>query len=81
MATFEIPKGKVITYKQVAERIGNRKAFRAVGNALRKNPIPITIPCHRVIRSNGELGNYDGPGEKGRKRKRELLIRERAIPL
>lgn len=77
MATFEIKKGKTMTYKQLAERINHGKAYRAVGTALKKNPFPITIPCHRVIRSDGGLGNYTGNG--GRKRKRELLLNEGAI--
>jgi len=53
-----IPRGKVMTYAAVAHAIGNPKAVRAVGNALNKNPHPITVPCHRVIRSNGQIGGY-----------------------
>lgn len=53
-----IPYGQVRSYKQVAEAVGNPKAFRAVGGALRANPIPIIIPCHRVIASDGTLGGY-----------------------
>ena len=71
----KIPKGKVKTYLEVAKAIGKPKAVRAVANAVGKNPYPIKIPCHRVIRSDGKLGGYSGPG--GIKRKRELLDLER----
>ena len=53
----QIPKGKICTYKQIA-KILNTKAYRAVGNAMSKNPNPIIIPCHRVIKSNGCIGGY-----------------------
>ena len=54
-----IPKGKVSTYASIAERIGNRKLARAVGNALHKNPNNNIIPCHRVVNSKGKLSeNY-----------------------
>ena len=56
----KIPKGEVRTYLQVAKAIGKPKAHRAVANAIAKNPVPIIIPCHRVIKSNGELGGYSG---------------------
>ncbi len=55
-----IPYGKTMTYKQVAEAIGNPKACRAVGMANNRNQIPIIIPCHRVIGSNGKLVGYAG---------------------
>ncbi len=64
-----IPKEKVSTYKLIAEALGKPKAFRAVGNALRKNPDLIKVPCHRVVRSNGEIGGY----ALGAKEKIELL--------
>lgn len=67
----KIPKGQVLTYKEVAKRIGNPKAFRAVGNILNKNFDP-QVPCHRVIRSDGKLGGYN----RGDKRKIELLKKE-----
>lgn len=54
----KIPRGKVLTYKQVAERVGKPGAYRAVGNILNKNYDP-TIPCHRVVRSDGRLGGYN----------------------
>lgn len=67
----KIPKGQVLTYKEVAKKIGNPKAFRAVGNILNKNFDP-QVPCHRVIRSDGKLGGYN----RGDKRKIELLKKE-----
>lgn len=54
----KIPKGKVLTYKEVAKRAGNEKASRAVGNILNKNYDP-SIPCHRVIRADGKIGGYN----------------------
>lgn len=53
----KIPREKVLTYKQVAVRLGNAKLARAVGNALNKNKDP-KVPCHRVVRSNGKVGGY-----------------------
>jgi methylated-DNA-[protein]-cysteine S-methyltransferase len=73
-ATLDIPRGEVRTYKQIAEAVGHPKAYRAVGTALKKNPLAPQIPCHRVIKSNGELGSYSGDG--GKKRKMELLSME-----
>lgn len=54
----KIPYGEVRSYRWVAEQLGSPKAARAVGNALARNPIPIIIPCHRVIRADGSLGGY-----------------------
>jgi methylated-DNA-[protein]-cysteine S-methyltransferase len=59
-ALCEIPYGKTFSYKDIAQNIGNPKAVRAVGNANNRNPIPIIIPCHRVIGSNGKLVGYGG---------------------
>ena len=70
----KIPKGKVKTYLEVAKANGKPEAFRAVANAVGKNPYPPKIPCHRVIRSNGSLGGYSGKG--GIKTKKLLLKRE-----
>ena len=58
----KIPKGEVRTYKQIAKSIGKPKSSRAVANACAKNPYPIVIPCHRVIRSDGLIGGYSGHG-------------------
>lgn len=57
---IKIPYGDAASYKEIAEKIGSKKSYRAVGNANGKNPIPIIIPCHRVIISNGKLGGYTG---------------------
>jgi methylated-DNA-[protein]-cysteine S-methyltransferase len=70
----KISKGKTISYKELAKRIGKPKAVRAVANAVGANPIPISIPCHRIIRSDGSLGGYSGKG--GTKTKRALLKKE-----
>ena len=70
----KIPKGEVRTYKQIAKSIGKPRSSRAVANACAKNPYPIVIPCHRVIRSDGLIGGYSGHG--GIKRKKELLQKE-----
>jgi len=66
-----IPRGEVASYAEVARRIGKPLAFRAVGNTMRINPIPIVIPCHRVVGSTG-IGGYGG----GLPRKRQLLALE-----
>jgi methylated-DNA-[protein]-cysteine S-methyltransferase len=73
----KIPKCKVKTYIEVAKAVGKPRAFRAVANAVGKNPYPPKIPCHRVIRSDGSLGGYSGKG--GIKEKRKLLIKEKVI--
>lgn len=54
----KIPFGKTCSYKEIARRVGNVRVVRAVGSANKSNPIPIIIPCHRVIASNGELGGF-----------------------
>jgi methylated-DNA-[protein]-cysteine S-methyltransferase len=59
-ALREVPYGETRNYKWMAEKIGNPHAFRAVGNALGKNPIPIIFPCHRIIESDGSIGGYSG---------------------
>ena len=61
-AIKNIPKGKTKTYKELASIIGRPKAARATANACVKNPYPIKIPCHRVIRSDGNIGGYSGKG-------------------
>ena len=65
----KIPYGKTLSYKQIAENLNNPKSCRAVGNANGKNPIPIIIPCHRVICTGGKLGGFSA----GLDRKRFLL--------
>lgn len=71
-ATEQIPFGSVRTYREVATNAGNERAVRAAGNALGSNPIPIVVPCHRVLRTGGGLGGYTG----GAERKRALLALE-----
>ena len=73
-ATARVPFGRTTTYGEIAERIGRPRASRAVGNALGSNPIPIVVPCHRVLRSGGDVGGYAG----GPDRKRRLLRLEGA---
>ena len=70
----KIAKGKTLTYKQVAQRAGSSRAYRAVGNILNKNYDP-SIPCHRVIRSDGSAGGYN----RGSKIKLERLRHEGAF--
>lgn len=76
-ALMAIPYGRVRTYRWVAQKAGSPRASRAVGNALAKNPLPIIIPCHRVIKSDGSLGNFSAIG--GPKLKEKLLKLEKAI--
>jgi methylated-DNA-[protein]-cysteine S-methyltransferase len=58
--TNKIPYGETRTYKQMAVAAGNERAVRAAGTALGSNPIPIVVPCHRVLRTGGALGGYGG---------------------
>jgi methylated-DNA-[protein]-cysteine S-methyltransferase len=77
-ATAAIPYGAVSTYREVATRAGSPRGFRAAGNALGSNPLPIVLPCHRVLHSGGGLGGYTG----GLERKQTLLGIERGqLPL
>jgi O-6-methylguanine DNA methyltransferase len=69
----KIPYGQTCSYKNIAEKIKNPRAYRAVANANATNPIPIVIPCHRVIQSNGELGKYGG----GKGLKHSLIEKEK----
>jgi methylated-DNA-[protein]-cysteine S-methyltransferase len=71
----KIPSGETKTYKEIAKILGNPKAARAVANACARNPHPIIIPCHRVVRSDGGLGGYSGEG--GVEKKRQLLENEK----
>jgi len=63
-AAREIPRGEIATYTDIARRIGRPKAARAVGQVLRQNPVPIVIPCHRVLAADGSLRGYLGGGTK-----------------
>ncbi len=73
-AVQAIPYGETITYSELARRIGNPKAVRAVGTANGRNPLPLVIPCHRVVAAGGRLGGYGG----GLRLKRRLLDLELA---
>lgn len=73
--TAKIPYGQVKSYRWIAARLGKPGATRAVGNALAKNPIPVLIPCHRVIRSDGSLGGF----ALGLDWKRKLLALEKIV--
>ena len=75
-ATARVPFGRTTTYGTLADRIGRPRASRAVGNALGSNPIPIVVPCHRVLRAGGDVGGYAG----GTARKRRLLTLEGSLP-
>jgi methylated-DNA-[protein]-cysteine S-methyltransferase len=74
--TARVPYGQVTTYRAVAEQAGTPSGARAAGNALGANPIPIVVPCHRVLRTGGDLGGYGG----GLGRKRYLLELEGSLP-
>lgn len=76
VATFRIPKGKICTYKRIAEKIGKPRAYRAVANALHKNPLHPIVPCHRVVRSDGKLG-----GEKRGAASRRKLVEEEGVQI
>ena len=66
--------GQTLSYLELAQRAGSPKASRAVGSAMATNPMPIVVPCHRVLRAGGQLGNYSGAG--GAVTKRWLLDHE-----
>ena len=74
--TARIPFGRVSTYRDVATAAGSPRGMRAAGNALGANPVPIVVPCHRVLRTGGGLGGYTG----GIERKQFLLALERTAP-
>lgn len=74
----EIPAGRTLTYGAVAARIGEPGAARAVGAALGRNPVPIIVPCHRVLAAGGRTGGFSAPG--GAATKQRLLALEGAVP-
>ncbi len=70
-AVIQVPYGQTITYSRVAHLVGCPKAYRAVGTALANNPFPLIVPCHRVIKTDGSIGNFSGYG--GERMKRKML--------
>ena len=76
VTTFKIPRGKISTYKRIAEKVGKPHAYRAVANALHKNPLHPIVPCHRVVRSDGRFG-----GEKSAAESRRKLVEKEAVPI
>jgi O-6-methylguanine DNA methyltransferase len=72
-----VPPGEVVTYGEIAKRLGKPKASRAVGTACAKNPFTIIVPCHRIVPKSGGIGNYTSDG--GPKVKVKLLEREGAL--
>jgi len=71
----KIPRGRTMTYAEVARRAGNPRAYRAVGNIMHNNPDMKRVPCHRVVRSDGDTGGY----ARGRAKKIAILKREGAL--
>ena len=70
----KIPYGKTLSYAQVAKNINKSQAYRAIGMACKNNPIPIVIPCHRVILKSGKIGDYaGGPNLKARLLNKEII--------
>jgi len=70
-ALYKVPPGKVVTYGKLAEMSGRPNAARAVGACMAANPLPLLIPCHRVVRADGNLGGFSGPG--GVRLKKKML--------
>ncbi|MCK4810023.1 MAG: methylated-DNA--[protein]-cysteine S-methyltransferase [Candidatus Omnitrophica bacterium] len=72
---LKIPIGEIRTYSEIAKLAGKPKAYRAAANAVKKNPFPVFIPCHRVIKSNGDTGGYS----LGKEMKKKLINLEKKI--
>jgi methylated-DNA-[protein]-cysteine S-methyltransferase len=72
----EVPWGETVSYGELAALAGRPRAARAAGSAMRHNPVPFVIPCHRVIAAGNKIGGYGGGGEASINLKRELLARE-----
>jgi len=69
---LEVPEGKITTYSELAKAVGIKNGQRLVGNVMNKNPYPVIIPCHRVVKSDGEVGGY----AYGKQVKIKMLINE-----
>ena len=76
-----VPFGKVITYKEFAQRWGNIKAARAAGQACRRNPLPIILPCHRVVKADRKFDNYSGGDKKNPKDPNNVIRKQWLIDL
>lgn len=76
VATFRIPRGRISTYGRIAREIGRPRAYRAVANALHKNPLFPVVPCHRVVKSDGSFG-----GEKKAAENRRKHVEKEGIPV
>ncbi len=74
-ALLTIPLGEVRTYRWLAAKVGKPRQSRAIGQILKRNPFPLLVPCHRIVKSNGELGGY----ALGIKAKKKLLDLEKSI--
>ncbi len=72
----KIKKGEVLTYKELAKKVGSPKAIRAIATIVGQNPNPIIVPCHRVIRSDMKVGEYTYKGKRNQKMKIKLLKEE-----
>ncbi len=72
----KIPKGTVLTYKELAKKVGHPKSIRRIATIVGKNTNPIVVPCHRVVRSDYSVGEYTFEGKRNQKKKIELLTAE-----
>jgi methylated-DNA-[protein]-cysteine S-methyltransferase len=70
-----VPFGDIITYKEFAQKWGNIKAARAAGQACRRNPLPVILPCHRIVQADGKFNNYSG-GDKTNPRDPNNVVRK-----
>ncbi len=75
---MKVPAGKVLTYKELAVKMGSPKAARAIGSAMRRNPVPYLVPCHRVVRGDGVIGQFSAEGGASTK---ALLLASEGIKL
>jgi O-6-methylguanine DNA methyltransferase len=75
----KIPRGKVTTYGEIAKALGDLGLSRAVGNAVRNNPFAPTVPCHRVIRSSGNIGGFDGETSGKKVAKKIKMLQEEGV--
>ena len=69
---LQVPEGKVTTYSDLAKAVGLKNGQRVIGTIMKKNPFPVTVPCHRVVKSNGKIGGY----VYGERVKSQILARE-----